>query len=137
MNDTSIPTPDHVTWEQAELLRLLSRKPGTRYQECTPEEQANWRGWVAKILGTDAVAQVTFVKADGTQRVMRCTRCWGLIPEDVAKKMFDTTDTGTKSAKSKSGEELHTVVVYDLDARGWRSFRMDRLQKITLEIDLA
>lgn len=141
MNDTALPTPAHVTWEQTELLRLLSRQPGTRYQECTPAEQANWRAWVIKILSTDCAAQVTFVKANGAQRVMRCTRNWGLIPADVAKIPTDVAKTDNAStvwaANTKPEQELHTVVVYDLEAKGWRSFRLDRLQKITLDIDLA
>jgi hypothetical protein len=42
-----------------------------------------------------------------------------------------------KETKSRKEPDPETQRVYDLDAGAWRSFRYDRLQKITAVIDFA
>lgn len=52
---------------------------------------------------------ITFVKKDGTVRSLRGTRNLDLIPKKYHPK-------GNKP------EHLQLVTVFDLDAKGWRSF---------------
>lgn len=65
----------------------------------------------------ERVLKITFLKLDGDQRVMSCTKSWNLIPE---------TKRPTSARESKPG----TINVWDVNADGWRSFRYDRVQKV-------
>ena len=60
---------------------------------------------------------VTFNKLDGDERVMTCTKSFDVIPEESRHK----TDKDSKAG---------TVTVWDLNAKGWRSFRYDRITKV-------
>ena len=63
-----------------------------------------------------APVTVTFLKKDGSERVMNCT-----LQEEVAVKVEKKTD------RVKQVNE-DVLPVYDLDAKGWRSFRWDYVQ---------
>ena len=60
---------------------------------------------------------VTFRKADGTERVLHCTLKKDELPEYEV--------TGTR----KVNEEV--IPVWDLDNKGWRSFRVDSVLVFT------
>ena len=60
---------------------------------------------------------VTFNKLDGNERVMTCTKSFDVIPEESRPK----TDKEPK---------VGTVTVWDINAKGWRSFRYDRVQEV-------
>jgi len=60
---------------------------------------------------------VTFNKLDGDERIMTCTKSLDVIPEESRTK----TD---KEAK------VGTVTVWDTTAKGWRSFKYDRVTKV-------
>jgi len=60
-------------------------------------------------------ALVTFIKKDGTERIMHCT----LIPE------FLPVLLGSSSEKSKE-----VLPVWDLEVGNWRSFRIDSVTKV-------
>ena len=62
---------------------------------------------------------VTFTKKDGTERVMRCT----LQPEDLPP-------IEVKESKEPKKENLDILSVYDLDKKGWRSFRVDSVTEV-------
>ena len=62
---------------------------------------------------------VTFLKLDGEQRVMTCTKSFDVIPESSRPKT---------EKEGKPG----TVNVWDTNANAWRSFRYDRVQKVEL-----
>jgi len=138
------------TWEKQEVFRLLKNQPGTMYQEADEESRTQLRSWVKQLLG-NGIITVQFVKADGTVRDMRCTLSGAHIPpapprpvpteiEGSSTVNVDGLDIlldileGTKSRKEP---DPVTQRVYDLDAGAWRSFRYDRLQKITAEINFA
>jgi hypothetical protein len=79
---------------------------------------------------------VTFVKADGTVRDMRCTLDSDRIPSQPprATKLAQEAPVDGIVRESKEvtkPEESHTQKVFDLDAGAWRSFRYDRLKKVT------
>ena len=65
------------------------------------------------------VATVTFLKLDGDERIMTCTKSLKIIPEVNHPK----TDK-----KAKEGNDN----VWDLNAKGWRSFKYDRVKKVEI-----
>jgi len=137
------------TWEKQEVFRLLKNQPGTMYQETDEEGRTQLRSWVKQLLG-NSIITVQFVKADGTVRDMRCTLSGAHIPPAPPRPVpteiegsstanidgLDILDT-LKATKSRKEPDPGTQRVYDLDAGAWRSFRYDRLQKITAEISFA
>lgn len=60
---------------------------------------------------------VTFNKLDGDERVMTCTN----NPENIPEESRPKTETKTKEG---------LVNVWDLNAKGWRSFKYDRVTKV-------
>jgi len=65
----------------------------------------------------ESVLVVTFNKLDGDERIMTCTKKFELIPESSRPK------TDKKPPKGN-------VTVWDLNAKGWRSFKYDRVTKV-------
>jgi len=119
-----------MTWEQQETIRLLKSAPGTQYQEADDVNKAIIRDWVKSLLQKGPVT-VTFTKADGTNRDMLCT----LRLEDLpAPNMPAPVDGIVKEAKERKKPDEHSLRVFDLDKKEWRSFRFDRLQKVSTEI---
>lgn len=64
------------------------------------------------------VVLVTFTKADGSLRDMKCTLQPRLLP------------TSLKESTIKIDSESDALRVYDLEADGWRSFKISRLISI-------
>jgi len=123
-----------MNWEQQEVFRLLKSQPGTTYQEADETGRVIFRNWVRELLNVAEIT-VTFVKADGTVRDMRCTLDQDLIPPQpprAEKPARDTVDGIVRESREVTKpEESHTQKVFDLDASAWRSFRYDRLKKVT------
>jgi len=134
---------DALDWEKQEVFRLLKNAPGTQYQEADAAGQAEIRTWVKGLLANSEVT-VQFVKSDGTVRDMRCTLDSSRIPPVPAGTIFkssvanpDGLATVTESRKPRKEPDPVTQRVYDLDQGEWRSFRYDRLKKITTEINFT
>lgn len=72
---------------------------------------------VTKLQG--AVVTVTFNKVDGTERVMRCTLQNHFLPEEYRGRQPMLLEQAPV-----------TVSVWDVDACGWRSFRLDNVTKV-------
>ena len=128
---------ENTLWEQNEVFRILSGKPGTAYQESEDYEKASFRKWTVSLLRNGPIT-VEFVKSDGTLRTMRCTMDQSLIdapmpmptsPGLTEPKIPTRTQTRTR--------DVHVQTVWDLEAQQWRSFRYDRLKNITVNIGLA
>jgi hypothetical protein len=124
-----------LTWEQQEVFRLLKSQPGTTYQESDESGRMIFRDWIRNLLNVSEIT-VTFVKADGTVRDMRCTLDQDRIPPRpprAAKPAKEAPVDGIvrESKEVTKPEESHTQKVFDLDAGAWRSFRYDRLKKVT------
>lgn len=64
---------------------------------------------------------VTFTKADGTTREMRCT-----LEESVLSKLEDFSVTILSTPVKPN---MDTIRVWDLDKEAWRSFRVDSVLK--------
>jgi hypothetical protein len=73
------------------------------------------------------VLEVTFNKLDGDQRVMNCTLLPSFLPEKVKENSLEQT-------KSKNSEGTN-IVVWDVLAKAWRSFRYDRVTKVEIISD--
>ena len=61
------------------------------------------------------VCEVQFTKADGSPRTMRCT----LMPDSLPP---------LKTDGKQRAENLDIVPVWDVEAEGWRSFRVDSVK---------
>ena len=124
-----------LSWEQQEVFRLLKAQPGTMYQESDVEGRKYFRDWVRGVLEVTEIT-ITFVKADGTLRDMRCTLDKDRIPPQPPRELNKAPVDGIvredrEIAALIEPEENHTQKVFDLDAGAWRSFRYDRLKKVT------
>ena len=64
----------------------------------------------------ETVAEVTFNKIDGDERVMWCT----------------LKDTPPLKGGRVTVINEDVLSVWDVDAKGWRSFRMENITKVTL-----
>ena len=117
-------------WEQQEIVRLLKGAPGTQYQQADDANKAIMRDWIRSLLQKGAVT-VTFTKADGTDREMRCT----LNPEQLPLvPVTGPVDGIVKESKQRKQPDEHSLRVFDLEKEEWRSFRFDRLKKVTAEL---
>lgn len=124
-----------LPWEQAEMVRLLKGAPGTRYQEADDANKAIIRDWVRSLLQKDTIT-VIFVKADGTEREMRCTLNWDYIP--IAKHPGQPSVDGlVRESRQRREPDVHSLRVFDTDKLEWRSFRFDRLKKIVAELSFS
>ena len=63
-----------------------------------------------------SVCEVTFVKVNGDERVMRCTLDATHIPRPVDFNYIDE--------QHSRKENENVVAVWDINAGGWRSFRV-------------
>jgi hypothetical protein len=117
------------TWEKQEVVRLLKGAPGTQYQEADDVNKAVIRDWIKSLLQKGAIT-VTFTKADGTDREMLCTLDLTKLPPVAAP-----VDGIVKEAKERKKPDEHSLRVFDLEKNEWRSFRFDRLKKVTAELN--
>ena len=70
----------------------------------------------------EGVLTVKFIKKDGSEREMKCTLKEDLIPLEMKPK-------GTGKAKPSD-----SIAVFDVDAVGWRSFRLDSVKELGFNI---
>jgi len=83
----------------------------------------NGREWLRELL-RERVVGVTFIKKDGTERVMQATLSENFIPEVQNSEKTATT-------RKKSDEAL---AVWDTEAQGWRSFRWDSVKQVNFSL---
>lgn len=121
-----------MSWEQQEIVRLLKGSPGTQYQQADDTNKMVIRDWVRSLLQKGPIT-VTFTKADGTDRDMLCT----LDPERLPPPLVQIgpVDGIVKESKQRKQPDEHSIRVFDLEKKEWRSFRFDRLKKVTAEIN--
>jgi len=68
-------------------------------------------------------AEITFTKLDGDIRVMTCTLDPEILPVKVVK---EGEEKPTKTLKNPT----NTLVVYDVNAKGWRSFVVKNVTRV-------
>lgn len=71
-------------------------------------------------LLVENVLQVTFDKLNGDERIMSCTLRRDILPAADASKV---DNQGKKAAET-------SLSVWDINANGWRSFRMDKIKAV-------
>lgn len=79
-----------------------------------------FRSWLKDMLEVDE-CKITFTKADGTERVMRCT-----LEHSVVSKYIKKTDR--KSTNTDS------IRVWDLDKDDWRTVKYDSIKQVSFII---
>jgi hypothetical protein len=72
----------------------------------------------------DTGINIQFTKVDGTVRDMKATLYEGNIPYNTVVERSDSI--------SKIKENPDIVKVYDMENKGWRSFRFDSLISVNL-----
>jgi len=70
----------------------------------------------------NGVVTVVFTKADGSERTMKAT----LLPEYV-----NNGKTLLQESENKRPENPDVLAVWDVDANGWRSFRIDSIKGVS------
>jgi hypothetical protein len=93
--------------------------------EWTDHDWELFTGWLSGAL-KNFVVTVTFIKKDGSERVMRCTLLKDLLPKETVKE-----DTIVKPKKKSE----NTLSVYDLDVEGWRSFTIKSVKQVRFSIE--
>lgn len=68
------------------------------------------------------VAEITFNKVDGSVRKMNCTLMTDYLPEQIV------IDETVRHVPRKDND--NTLAVWDIDNKGWRSFRLDSITKV-------
>lgn len=69
----------------------------------------------------NGIVTVVFTKTDGSERTMRAT----LLPEYV-----NNGKTLLQENENKRPENPNVLAVWDVDANGWRSFRIDSIEVV-------
>lgn len=77
-------------------------------------------------LLSDEIVDITFNKLSGDERTMRCT----LIPEVLPPAQRDDKLSQTKIRNLD--DNVFVVWAVDIDPPAWRSFRYDRVKKVSL-----
>lgn len=72
-----------------------------------------------KLTLEQGECSVSFMKVSGEERTMRCTLKKDMIPS--ASKSDPLSQTKIRELSEK------VIPVWDLDAKGWRSFRVDNV----------
>lgn len=76
---------------------------------------------------------VTFNKINGDTRVMSCTLNSNMIPVEFHPKVKEeqaNQQSDNVEMKKTEGKEDKVCVVYDVNAKGWRSFRWDNVTNV-------
>ena len=84
-----------------------------------------FKKWLKSHLAYGSVT-VTFTKKDGTERVMECTTNSLLVPQEPIVE-------GAEPKREKT-PNLDVMSVYDLEAKGWRSFRWDSVKQVSFTL---
>jgi len=83
-----------------------------------------FKKWLKSHLNYGPVT-ITFLKKDGSERVMKCTTNPTYI-------MFKDPSILESKSEKKVNEDV--LPVYDLEAGGWRSFRWDSIKSVMFTI---
>lgn len=93
--------------------------------EISDSTEAELHTWLKSMLHISP-ATITFRKADGSMRVMKCTLEAKDLPPVVPLAEGKTPRKETTSTKA--------LRVFDLDLKEWRSFTTKNVKRIELEI---
>jgi hypothetical protein len=91
--------------------------------EWTDVEWKTFADWAISMLKIGP-ATVVFTKKDGTERTMQCT-----LEPDVLPKIEVKEDKKTNRKQSDT-----SIAVYDIEAKGWRSFTIRAVKQFKFEM---
>ena len=83
----------------------------------TDQSNTSWRNDYLKKTLFENVVNVLFVKKDGTERRLICTLKPDLLP----------VQTDLEEAVQKKTPNPDVLAVWDIENKGWRSFRYDSI----------
>lgn len=72
----------------------------------------------------NSIIEVTFTKVNGDQRIMRCT----LMPKYLPKSYLEEKEQETNF----HNENPNVIAAWDVQKKGWRSFRMDSVEYLQI-----
>jgi hypothetical protein len=84
------------------------------------------RDWLRGLLKERNVV-ITFTKVNGEERVMTCTLNESTVPPALVSKVL-------REAVPVKKENLEVCNVWDINAKGWRSFRWSNVKKIEFSL---
>jgi len=94
--------------------------------ETTNKAEENKSGFERKqlmqTLKSNLALRVEFTKADGSHRIMICSLHESSIPKSAG--------SSNKIDGETIKENPNVIRVYDLESKGWRSFRVDLVKSI-------
>ena len=113
---------------EEEKMQTMQNTETTGTQSSVSETVASLKGIPTKAdlknLLDQNVVVVDFTKLNGDKRVMTCT-----LREDMKPP---ATKTDTMSQKKVREISDAVVSVWDVNAKGWRSFRYDRINSVNI-----
>ena len=86
-----------------------------------PVNTEKGKNWLLGLLKETEVI-VTFTKTNGDERVMTCTLMEGIVPPATKE------DPISQEKVRKVSDAV--CCVWDVNAKGWRSFRWDNVKKV-------
>ena len=92
-------------------------------EDWTDVEWDNFSIWLKAML-TSSEGVVTFIKSDGTERVMKCTLVANQLPKVEIKE-------GAKPRK----ESTTSMRVFDIEKNEWRSFTIKKVKQVNFTIE--
>ena len=110
------------------MMTNIETKDGTWYLQASEEERQLFREWVMGVLRMHDT-EVEFVKTDGTLRKMSATLNPLVVPPTPAPKVLAEGEV----ARVKK-ENPAVCAVWDIEAKGWRSFRFDKVKTIRFDL---
>ena len=93
-----------------------------------PDVTDDDRAWLVSVLKLGSV-EVTFTKADGTDRLMNCTLRKDLLPEREEKESVSEK----KESVDEKPKNKDLVIVWDLDKGAWRSFKLSTIKTVNFD----
>ena len=113
---------------EEEKMQTMQNTETTGTQSSVSETVASLKGIPTKTdlknLLDQNVVVVDFTKLNGDKRIMTCT-----LREDMKPP---ATKTDTMSQKKVREISDAVVSVWDVNAKGWRSFRYDRINSVNI-----
>lgn len=99
-------------------------KPYHPTKDWTEKDWNKFTNWLNGMLKINETVTVTFIKQDGTERVMNCTLKPELLPE--AKPLAE--------GKTPRKESTTSIRVFDIDKQDWRSFTTKNVTRVEFSI---
>jgi len=109
---------DRMEWDEEGELELGW---GDEPEDFTTDTAKDW----IKGLLKDGIVEVTFIKSDGTERVMKCT-----LKDEVISEHWIPKNTESQRKYSED-----TLPVFDVESKGWRSFRFDSIREVNFSLE--